>query len=67
MGSKRKLELTCGLITGALGISVAVAVIYITQVTAQILDESPPVFSAVLFGGIFYHVASSRPEVMRMR
>jgi hypothetical protein len=43
----RRFEFLCGLITGALGIAVTLGSVYVTYVTAQMLNESPPIAEAL--------------------
>lgn len=54
MDPKRKFELICGLITFVLGIAVTFAVLYVTQLTGQMLHESPPIFPAIVYGVALY-------------
>jgi hypothetical protein len=58
MDRKRKLELICGVITCALGIGVTFGVVYVTELTAQMLHESPPILSAIFFGLALYLLPS---------
>ncbi|MCA1607063.1 MAG: hypothetical protein LC775_16695, partial [Acidobacteria bacterium] len=54
MDWKRKLELICGLITSALGISITAGALYVTDVTARTLDEPAPMFKALIFSTMLY-------------
>lgn len=45
MNWKRRLELICGLITGALGIGVTLQTLYVTQLAGQMLRQRPPLLA----------------------
>src|SRR5207245_7002382 len=74
MDWKRRFELICGLITGALGIGVTLETLYVTQLTGQVLHERPPMlatfFSCLVLYilptflvaiGAYAHAAERRP------
>jgi hypothetical protein len=46
MDSKRRLELICGMVTGGIGIAVIFGALYVTKLTAEILQEPAPIGSA---------------------
>jgi hypothetical protein len=54
MDWKRRFEIICGLITGALGISVTLGALYVTDLTARTLDEPAPMFKALIVSIAFY-------------
>ena len=54
MDWKRKSEIVCGVITGALGISVTLQTLYVTQLTGQILHERPPILATFLSCLVLY-------------
>ena len=56
MNWKRRFELLCGLITGALGIAVTFEYLYVTYLTGQELNESQPI-GRVLAVSITIYVA----------
>ncbi len=59
MDWKRKLELICGLITGALGITVTVGLLYVTKLTGEMLNEAPPMIRTLLFSLLLYFLPAS--------
>lgn len=59
MDWKRRLELICGLLTSALGISVTVGLLYVTKLTGEMLREPPPMIRTLLFSLLLYFFPSS--------
>lgn len=59
MNWKRKLELICGIITAALGITISVGLLYVTKLTGELLHESPPLLQTLLFALLLYFLPAA--------